>query len=173
MSKSPLVPLEIIQARILVLRGQRVILDADLASLYGVSTKRLNEQVKRNVRKFPEDFVFTLTEDEKSEVVAKCDHLSRLKYSPNLPAAFTEHGTIQAANILNSVIASDMSVQIVRAFVRLRQLMVNHKALSAKLTELDARVGAHDEQLAAIVQAIRKLAAPEGPRHRRKIGFHP
>ncbi len=172
MSDSALVPLELIQSRILVLRGQRVILDTDLATLYGVSTKRLNEQVKRNGRKFPEDFFFVLTSEEKTEVVAKCDHLRRLRFSPGLPNAFTEHGAIQAANVLNSVTASAMSVQIVRAFVRLRQLLVNHKALAAKLNELDARVGAHDEQLAAIIDAIRKLAAPDGPRHRRKIGFH-
>jgi hypothetical protein len=106
-------------------------------------------------------------------VVAKCDHLKRLKFSPNLPYAFTEHGAIQAANVLNSEAATDMSVQVVRAFVRLRQLIANHRALSAKLAELDQRVGAHDEQLAALIEAIRQLAAPEGPRHRRKIGFHP
>jgi hypothetical protein len=123
MSESASVPLELIQSRIVVLRGQRVLLDADLAILYGVSTKRLNEQVKRNRRKFPEDFFFTLTAAEKTEVVAKCDHLHRLKFSPSLPNAFTEHGAIQAANILNSATASEMSVQIVRAFVRLRQLI--------------------------------------------------
>jgi hypothetical protein len=172
MSDSELIPLEVIQSRILVVRSQRVILDLDLATLYGVTTKRLNEQVKRNARKFPEDFLFILTADEKSEVVAKCDHLRRLKFSPHLPYAFTEHGAIQAANILNSDTASDMSVQIVRAFVRLRQLLVNHKALSAKLAELDSRVGAHDAQLAAIIDAIRQLASPDGLRHRRKIGFH-
>jgi len=169
---SELVPTELIQNRILVLRGQRVIIDADLAALYGVPTKRLNEQVRRNSKKFPEDFVIILTSEEKAEVVAKCDHLKRLRFSVNLPYAFTEHGAIQAANILNSEAATEMSVQIVRAFVRLRQLIVNHKAFAAKLTELDARVGAHDGQIAALIQAIRELAAPEGSSHRRKIGFH-
>jgi hypothetical protein len=89
-----------------------------------------------------------------------------------LPYAFTEHGAIQAANVLNSDAATEMSVHVVRAFVRLRLLVVNHKAIAAKLAELDARVGAHDGQLAAVIAAIRKLTAPEGPRHRRKIGFH-
>jgi hypothetical protein len=162
---------EHIQSRILVLRGQRVLLNSDLARLYGVPTKRLNEQVRRNARKFPEDFVFQLTPTERAEVVAKCDHLRALRFSPTLPYAFTEHEAIQAANILNSEAATVMSVQVVRAFVRLRQMLVNHKALAAKLAELDARVGAHDEQLAALVEAIRQLATPP-PGHGREMGFH-
>jgi hypothetical protein len=169
---SDLIPVEHIQNRILVLRGQRVLLDADLAALYGVPTKRLNEQVKRNVRKFPEDFVFQLTLMEKAEVVAKCDHLTNLRFSKSLPYAFTEHGAIQAANVLNSKAATTMSVAVVRAFVKLRAMIVNHKALSAKLSELDARVGSHDEQIAAIVEAIRQLTAAPEPAHGRKIGFH-
>ena len=172
MSDSGIVPLEPIQSCILVLRGTRVMIDADLARLYGVATKRLNEQVKRNARKFPEDFVFQLSAEEKAEVVAKCDHLRNLRFAKSLPYAFTEHGAIQAANILNSDAATEMSVHVVRAFIRLRLMVVNHKAIAAKLAELDARVGAHDEQLTAVIAAIRRLAAPEGPRHRRKIGFH-
>src|SRR5690349_2525871 len=109
---------EEIATRILVLRGQRVLVDADLARIYGVSTKRLNEQVKRNSRRFPEDFVFQLTASEKAEVVAKCDHLKGLRFSKNLPYAFSEHGAIQAANVLNSDAAIEMGVQVVRAFVR-------------------------------------------------------
>ena len=172
MSDSGIVPLVPIQSCILVLRGTRVMIDADLARLYGVATKRLNEQVKRNARKFPEDFVFQLSAEEKAEVVAKCDHLRNLRFAKSLPYAFTEHGAIQAANILNSDAATEMSVHVVRAFIRLRLMVVNHKAIAAKLAELDARVGAHDEQVTAVIAAIRRLAAPEGPRHRRKIGFH-
>jgi len=172
MTDLALIPVEPIQNHILVLRGQRVLLDADLAALYGVSTKRLNEQVKRNARKFPEDFVFQLTPREKAEVVANCDHLKNLRFAKTRPYAFTEHGAIQAANVLNSETATTMSVAVVRAFVRLRQMIVNHKALAAKLAELDSRVGAHDEQLAAIIEAIRQLTAPPGPAHNRKIGFH-
>ena len=173
MRDSSLIPIEQIQSRILVLRGVRVLLDADLAGLYGVPTKRLNEQVKRNARRFPEDFVFRLTADEKSEVVAKCDHLRNLRFAKSLPFAFTEHGAIQASNVISTPAAEEMGVMVVRAFVRLRMLLVNHKALSAKLAELDQRVGAHDDQIGAIVEAIRRLTAPEGPRHRRRIGFQP
>ncbi len=165
-------PAEHIQSRILVLRGQRVLLDRDLAALYGVPTKRLNEQIKRNPARFPEDFVFTLTSVEKSEVVAKCDHLRALKFSPVLPAAFTEHGALMAANVLNSPQAVAMSVQIVRAFIHLRQLLINHKALSGKLAELETRVGTHDEQLAMLVAAIRQLTAPESRRPKRRMGFY-
>lgn len=107
--------------RILNLRGQKVILDADLATLYGVSTKRLNEQVKRNADRFPADFMFQLSRQEKAEVVANCDHLSRLKFSPSLPNAFTEHGALMAANLLNSRHAVAMSVYVIRAFVKMRE----------------------------------------------------
>ena len=174
MSEAELVPLEPIQSCILVLRGVRVILDADLARLYGVATKRLNEQVKRNARKFPEDFMFQLSREEARDLAALRSQNATLKrgeHIKHLPYAFTEHGAIQAANVLNSAAAAEMSVHVVRAFVRLRQLVVNHKAIAAKLAEIEARVGAHDEQLAAVIEALRRLTAPDGPRHRRKIGF--
>lgn len=173
MTGPSIVPLENIQSQIIVLRGQRILLDRDLAALYGVPTKRLNEAVKRSAERFPADFRFQLTADE----------LERLKSQfatskpgrggrRTLPWAFTEHGALMAATILNSSRAVRMSVVIIRAFVRLRQLLGNHKALVAKLAELDERLGAHDAHLAAIVDAIRQLAAPNEPRHRRKIGFH-
>ena len=94
-----LIPVEVIEQRILLIRGQKVILDADLADLYGTTTKRLNEQVKRNHGRFPEDFMFQLTKKEKAEVVAICDHLTKLKFSPVLPNAFTEHGAIVVASV--------------------------------------------------------------------------
>lgn len=172
MSDEPLIPAERILSRVVVLRGQRVLLDRDLAQLYSVSTRQLNQQIKRNARKFPEDFSFVLTATEKNEVVTKCDHLQSLKFSPTLPRAFTEHGAIQAANVLNSDAAVEMSVHIVRAFIHLRQLMVNHKALASKLAELDARVSEHDEHLKAIVAAIQRLTMPDAPTHGRKMGFH-
>lgn len=174
-ANNSLVPAEQIQSRILVLRGQRVLLDRDLARLYGVTTSRLNEQVRRNRRKFPEDFMFQLAGNEATQVFASRSQNAILNRGQNvkyLPFAFTEHGAIQAANILSSDAATEMSVHVVRAFVRLRQLMVNHRALSAKLAELDARVGSHDEQLAALVAAIRQLTTPDAPNHGRKIGFH-
>jgi hypothetical protein len=161
-----------IALRIMVLRGQRVLLDADLARIYGVTTKRLNEQVKRNLQRFPEEFVFQLSEEEKAEVVAKCDHLRKLRFSPNLPYAFTEHGAIQSANVLNSEAAIAMGVHIVRAFVGLSQWLGTQKALAAKLAELEARVGSHDEQLLGIIEALRHLTASPEPTHGRRIGFH-
>ena len=99
---NPVIQVEAIERRILLIHGQKVMLDADLADFYGVQTKRLNEQVKRNRKRFPSDFLFRLTEEERDEVVAKCDHLSRLKYSSTLPYAFTEHGAVMAASVLNS-----------------------------------------------------------------------
>lgn len=171
-----LVPADLIRHRILVLRGVRVILDADLAALYGVPTKRLNEQVKRNIRRFPEDFMFQLSREEADSLLRSRSQIATLKRGQNikhLPFAFTEHGAVQAANVLNSETAIEMGVQVVRAFVQLRQLFADHRALAAKLAELDKRVGGHDAQLAAVVQAIRQLAVGESQRTRRKIGFHP
>lgn len=190
MSTAAIIPQERIQSRIIVLRGQRVLLDSDLAAIYEVPTKRLVEQVKRNASRFPEDFVFQLTREEFSQFRIKqgpdvdnaqlakhrsqnATSVSQNRARQSLPYAFTEHGAIQAANILRSEAAVAMSVQVVRAFVRLRELVVNHKAISSKLAELDARIGEHDEQLAAIIEAIRQLAEPVLPENRRRIGFKP
>jgi hypothetical protein len=166
----PLLPIERIERSILFLRGQRVILDADLAKLYGVTTKRLNEQVRRNRGRFPEDFMFQLTADEKARVVAICDHLSKLKFSPALPYAFTEHGAIMAASVLNTPRAIEASLFVVRAFVKLREMLATHKELARKLTELEARLAGHDEQIQTIFEAIRQLMAPPD-RPPKKIGF--
>jgi len=143
MSDSEVIPLEHVQSRILVLRDQRVVLDRDLATLYGVPTFRLNEAVKRNVDRFPEDFRFQLTVEETNRLRSQFAISKRGRGGRRTrPWAFTEHGALMAATILNSSRAVQMSVVIIRAFVRLRQLLVNHKALSAKLAELDSRVGA-------------------------------
>jgi len=144
-----------------------VILDADLATLYGVSTKRLNEQVKRNRSRFPDDFMFQLTADEKAEVVANCDQLRRLKFSPTHPYAFTEHGTIMAANILNSERAVRASVEVVRAFVRLRLVLATNAELSRKLGELESK---YDRQFKVVFDAIRELMSPPVTT-RKAIGF--
>ena len=144
-----------------------MILDADLATLYGVSTKRLNEQVKRNRSRFPDDFMFQLTSDEKVEVVANCDHLSRLKFSPTLPYAFTEHGTIMAANVLNSERAIHASVEVVRAFVRLRLMLATNADLSRRLDELESK---YDRQFKVVFDAIRQLMSPVVPAGK-QIGF--
>ncbi|OGU73050.1 MAG: hypothetical protein A2V93_07260 [Ignavibacteria bacterium RBG_16_34_14] len=170
MKKTAVIPIERIEKSILVIRSKKVMIDADLAVLYGVTTKRLNEQVKRNKGRFPEDFMFKLTKREKQEVVAKCDHLSRLKFSPVLPNAFTEHGAVMLASVLNSKRAIETSLLVVRAFVRLREILSTHKELASKLKELELRIETHDEQIMAIFEAINQLLTPpEKPI--KKIGF--
>jgi hypothetical protein len=168
---SPLL-VEQIEPRILLIRGQRVILDADLARLYETTTKRLNEQVKRNQGRFPADFAWQLTVEEKTEVVANCDHLVRLKFSRTLPRAFTEHGALMAASILNTPRAIDVSVYVVRAFVKLRELLSTHKELAQKLAELERKVSSHDEAIQSLVAAIRQLMQPPPAVSPRRIGFH-
>ena len=160
-----------IENRILLIRRHRVMVDTDLARLYGVSTKRLNEQVKRNRSRFPKDFMFRLTAQEKNEVVANCDHLQNLKFSPTLPCAFTEHGAIMLASVLNSQRAVEVSVFVVRAFVKLREQLSAHRKLAQKLAELEHKIETHDEHIQSLFQAIRQLMAPPvSPR--RRIGFH-
>lgn len=132
-----LIPVEMIEKKILMIRGEKVMLDADLSELYGVTTKRLNEQVKRNCERFPDDFMFQLTEEEKAEVVAICDHLKRLKFSPVLPYAFTEHGAIMLASVLNSPIAVQTSVLVVssdRCLPLMPSLLANWKRWRKNMT---------------------------------------
>jgi ORF6N domain len=156
-----------LDGRILLLRGQRVMLDADLAEVYGVTTARLNEQVRRNLGRFPADFMFQLSPKEKSEVIANCDHLRKLKYSPTRPYAFTEHGAVMLASVLNSTRAVETSVQIVRAFVRLREAIGAHRDLARKLEVLERK---YDGQFKVVFEALREIMAPPVVR-RRKIGF--
>ena len=162
-----IIPAERIERTILYIHGEKVMLDADLAVLYGVTTKRLNEQVKRNRERFPEDFMFQLTEKEKAEVVANCDHLQKLKFSSNLPYAFTEHGAIMLATVLNSPIAVQASIQVVRVFVRLRQMLASNAELSRKFDALEKK---YDAQFRVVFDAIRQLMTPPEP-EKRKIGF--
>ena len=143
-------------------------LDSDLAVIYGVPTKVLNQAVKRNENRFPSDFMFQLTEAEKSEVVTSCDHLARLKFSPHLPYAFTEHGALMLANVLNSERAAQTSVQVVRAFVRLRQMLASNAELARKLETLEKK---YDRQFKVVFDAIRRLMSPPETK-RREIGFH-
>jgi len=170
-SKQAVIRVGKIEERILLIRGNKVIIDADLAEFYGTSTKRLNEQMRRNKSRFPEDFVFRLTAEEKAEVVAKCDHLANLKYSKVLPYAFTEHGALMAAGVLNTPRAVDVSVFVVRAFVKLRRSIAEHKELAQKLSQLERKLVRHDQQILALMQAIRRLMNPEPIPVRRRIGF--
>lgn len=138
-----------------MIRGEKVIVDADLAQFYGVPTKRLNEQVKRNRERFPVDFMFQLTPEETTELVAKCDHLARLKYSKTEPFAFTEHGAIMAASVLNSPQATETSIFIVRAFVKLRSMIAEHKELARKISRIERHLADHDEQIMALARPLR------------------
>jgi hypothetical protein len=147
---------------------EKVMLDADLSELYGIPTKALNQAVKRNKDRFPEDFMFQLTRQEKEEVVTNCDHLKRLKFSPNLPYAFTKHGAIMLATVLNSPVAVQSSIHIVRAFVRLRQMLASNTELARKLYALEKK---YDAQFKVVFDAIRQLMIPpEKPK--RRIGFY-
>ena len=139
----------------------------DLASLYGVETKRLNEQIRRNPDRFPEDFMFQLNKAEKDEVVANCDHLSNLKFSPTLPYALTEHGAIMAATVLNSEQATQMSVLVVRAFVRLRHMLIEVEELKRKVEAMEESL---DERFQIVFEALNQLMHGDETT-RPKIGF--
>jgi phage regulator Rha-like protein len=160
-----------VSSKILFLRQFRVILDADLAKLYGVSVKRLNEQVKRNQERFPSDFMFRLNEKDRanlrSQIATSSEKHGGRRY---LPYAFTEHGAIMAATVLNSERAVQMSVFVVRAFVRLRELLAANRQLAAKLHELETRLDTHDSAIWDLIKAIRQLMnVKRSPR--RRIGF--
>lgn len=171
-SNTSIVPVEQVQSRILFMRAQKVILDSDLAALYGVTTKRLNEQVRRNRDRFPPDFMFQLTKAEKEEVVANCDHLRKLKFSPMLPYAFTEHGAIMAASVLNSERAVQASIYVVRAFVKLRQMLAPYRELLDKLDQLEKKLQTHDGQILTILQAIKLLMPSPEDKPKEPFGFH-
>ncbi len=159
-----------VDARVIVIRGRQVILDTTLAQVYGVPTKALNQAVRRNIGRFPEDFRFQVTRGELAEVVTNCDHLSRLRFSAVPPWAFTEHGAIMAASVLNSSRAIEMSVFVVRAFVRLRDVARTNAEIAKHLALLERRVTAHDGALKEVFSAIRGLLQP-ARLPRKQIGF--
>ena len=152
------------------MRGQKVKLDKDLAELYGVRTKRLNEQVKRNRKRFPEDFMFQLTKGEKEELIPHCDRFKALKHSTINPHAFTEQGVAMLSSVWKSDRAIQVNILIMRVFSRLRQMLAAHKELAHKLNELERKITQHDGEIATIFEAIRQLMAPP-ERPRKKIGF--
>jgi ORF6N domain len=183
MTDSSLLLLPRIEHQILVIRGQKVMVDADLAALYGVPTKALNQAVKRNAARFPTDFMFQLTEVEKSEVVTNCDHLAKLKFSKSLPFAFTEYGAVAIANVLASPQAVEMGIYVVRAFIRLRDAAGLHKDLAERLMQLEEKTEALDArydnfsqatrvQLRQVFEALKELMSPAEPA-KRPIGFVP
>jgi hypothetical protein len=183
-----LVPVGYIERRIVFLRGERVILDSELAALYGVETKVLNQAIKRNIERFPEDFMFRLTAEEAQSLRCQTGTLDdsrslrsqivtlktgRGRHRKYLPYVFTEHGAIMAATVLNSERAVKASLYVVRAFVTLRRALASHTELARKLDELERRIDQHDNEISALLAAIRKLMGPPPARRRKAIGFHP
>jgi hypothetical protein len=175
-----MIPAERIDRSILLIRSHKVMLDADLAELYGVETKALNRAVKRNLNRFPEDFMFQLTADEFENLkyhIGTSNLKSQFAISSSgwggrrhPPYVFTEQGVAMLSSVLRSKRAVRVNIEIVRAFVRLCRILSSHKDLARKLEELERKVGAHDQQIQAVFQAIRQLMAPQEPK-KRKIGF--
>ena len=160
-----------IEKKILLIRDQKVLLDRNLATLYGVSTKALNQAVKRNSKRFPKDFMFKLTKTEKNRLVTNCDRFKPLKHSSVNPNAFTEQGVAMLSSVLNSERAIQVNIAIMRVFVRIREIVSTHKDLLYKLILLEKKVEKHDMNISAIFEAIHQLIAPpEKPK--RRIGFH-
>jgi len=163
----------VIENKIFTIRGQRVMIDRDLAELYGVQTKRLNEAVKRNIKRFPADFMFQLSDEEQSELVANCDHLQNLKYSYQNAYAFTEHGVTMLASVLNSERAIEINVKIVRTFIKLRQYALLGDSQNAEIKELRRLlmfyIEKNDNRVNQIIEVLNNLI--ETPRETKRIGF--
>jgi hypothetical protein len=172
-----IVPREIIERKILLIRGHRAMLDKDLSQLYAVSTKRLNEQVKGNTKRFPEDFMFQLTKKEflvfQNGISSLRSQIATSKRGGRryLPYAFTEQGVAMLSSVLNSERAIQVNIAIMRIFVKLREILSTHKELAHKLSQLERKIEKHDEAIKTIFDAMRQLMAPPG-KARRRIGFH-
>ena len=171
MSKSKsIVPVEGITEKILLLRNEKILLDRDLANLYGVSTKVLNQAVSRNIKRFPSDFMFNINKEEKKQLVTNCDRFRTLKHSSVMPRAFTEQGVAMLSSVLNSDRAIQVNILIMRAFVQLRKIALSHTELTKKIQKLENKLVEHDEQFKLVFDAIRALMAEE-EKPRRRIGF--
>lgn len=173
MASESALPLERIESRILLIRGYKVLLDSDLAALYGVQTRTLNQAVKRNAERFPSDFMFQLSARELQDwrshfVMSNPNAKMGLRRAP---FAFTEHGALMAATVLNSPRAVKTSLHVVRAFVHLREFLASHKDLARRLEAHERKLASHDQAIAGLVDTIRNLMAPTESRKRRPIGF--
>jgi len=164
------IPAERIEKSILLIRGQKVMLDRDLAELYGVETKQLKRVVRRNIDRFPSDFMFELTKEEYNSLRYQFGTLKRGAHSKYLPMAFTEQGVAMLSSVLNSKRAIEVNIAIMRVFVRLREMIATHKVLARKLGELEQHLESHDQQIQSIFEAIRQLMTPPGTT-RKRIGF--
>ncbi len=172
MNQQALVPAERIERAILLIRGQKVMLDRDLAALYGVTTGNLNKAVRRNLERFPADFMFQLTPREAAALSFQFGSLKRGAHFKYLPYAFTEQGVAMLSSVLRSKQAVQVNVAIMRAFVRLRETLALHKELARKLGELEQRIEGHDSAIRSLFEAIRQLMAPPIPPPKPEIGFH-
>jgi len=173
-SKEGIIPLEVVAQKILVLRGRRVMLDRDLADLFGVETRVLNQAVKRNSDRFPEDFMFQLGMEEARTVYLSRSQTVTLKRGGNIkyrPHVFTEHGAVMLGNVLQSPVAVRASIQVVRAFVHLRQILATHEDLARKIEALEHKIGKHDADLEAILEVLQDLLEPPPSTTKRPIGF--
>lgn len=167
-----IVPDELIANRILLIRNQKVMIDNDIAELYGVTTKRLNEQVKRNTNRFPDNFMFELTKEEKQEVVANCDHLAKLKFSPVLPKAFTEHGIMMVANVLTSERAISVSIRIIEVFIKMREIFADNLSLKLDIEEIKRKISNHSKNIELVFNYLDELTEKKNTeKPRTKIGF--
>jgi hypothetical protein len=164
------IPDEVVISKIFIVRGKKVMVDTDLAELYAVPTKRLNEQVKRNIKRFPEDFMFQLNQQEKQGLLESHGHLNNLKYSANLPFVFTEHGAVMLASVLNSERAIAVNVQIVRIFTRMREMLLTQKDILLKFERLERKVADHGGDIKLIFKYLNELLNPKHESMRR-IGF--
>ncbi|MCA1657885.1 MAG: ORF6N domain-containing protein [Verrucomicrobiaceae bacterium] len=169
---SPPAQLDKVESTIYLVRGQRVMLDADLAVIYGTSTMRLNEQFRRNRKRFPKDFAFQLTREEFTNLISQIAISKKGRGGRRkLPWVFTEHGAIMLASVLNSEVAIQASVRVVRASIRLREMVAANAQLSSKLAELERRLDSHDEAIVDLFAALKRLLEPEA-KPKREIGFH-
>jgi phage regulator Rha-like protein len=163
---------EFIMSKILLIRNEKVMIDSDLATLYGVTTKQLNQQVKRNIKRFPSNFMFQLTEIEKEMVLANCDHLKKLKFSSTLPYVFTEHGTMMLGNVLSSDRAIEFSIKIVEAFIKMREFLSNSLTSKIDIEEIKKRLDNNDKNVELLFSYLDEMMEKnENKVERNKIGY--
>ncbi len=165
---SDLIPIQVITSKIFVIRGKKVMLDRDLARLYEVMTRRLNEQVRRNIKRFPEDFMLQLTKHEKDGLVAICDRFNSMKHSTVLPYAFTEQGIAMLSGVLSSDRAIMVNIQIMRAFIQLKRMLLTNADLRRKIEGMEKK---YDKQFVIVFQAIKQLLEPPPVKEKKIIGF--
>ncbi|PHX62367.1 MAG: DNA-binding protein [Flavobacteriales bacterium] len=170
--ENSIIPNETISNKIYFIRNQKVMIDRDLAELFAIPTKRLNEQVKRNINRFTNHFMFQLTEFEKNELVANCDHLKNLKFSKSLPYAFSEHGILMLSNVLNSERAITFSIKIIEVFIEMREYLIQNLSLKNEIEEIRKKLNNHDKNIELVFNYLDELMEKqENTEPRKKIGY--